>query len=70
MEPILLRMSQRRVPWSKNVGNCWDDSWNIGGVRGGWKECQKAKGLSEGSRIAHLRSRRGLTVGGIYFPGP
>lgn len=70
MELMLLDMSQKRVLWLKNVGNCWDDSWNIGGVRVGWKECQEANGLSEGSRITHLCSRHGLIVGGIYFPAP
>lgn len=36
----------------------------------GWKECQKANGLSEGSKITHLCPRHGLTMGGIYFPAP
>ena len=64
------RYESEESPVVKIVENCWGESWNIGGVRVGWKECQKANGLSEGSRIVHLCSRHGLIVGGIYLPVP
>lgn len=39
----------------------------MGRVRVRWKECQKANGLSEGSRIMPVCSSHSLRMGGMYF---
>lgn len=47
MELILVDESQKESCAQNKVGNFWDDTWNAGGARVGWKELQKANGVLE-----------------------